>query len=516
MLLCDPRSVKVSTMPPAAPLSTTSMMGLLRAAKFPAFYSMVSLHLSTSPEDTASAIKISKSLAQAAYEGEIAAETVEKILEISEHVISNIFEYHPATEVTDALIKLLFDNISYLMTRLWKQKITTSIPGFSDLQFKLFDIICNKVLLQEKLYVRYGELWNFVLASKSNDESELISLLEIAKVALNYLMAVRDSPSQFSPEKLVDRTCAAVRTFGARSKSATVWSKLKEIPQAVQRSYEFENDIDQVKLICSIYDTVSANNPQVLIDWTSIIPETIRDYFSFLTALSNGTFEGHPTSLPNMSLSPKALTWLLSPCFPIISKIPPAKVGAEPATIHNVVSTLLPFLEKCPPTVHLCRVLEKLDNFMFLIIKTSSENGSPILETMYKVLSLHFSTLESLEDKGSKKSLWNNLSAYSNNCVVNIYAKKLDADLCDKLVEISIKATERNLKTDPAMAPSLRSKLKFRAEVNYYQKKDYHQALKYLALSLATLICHETDEQVIIIVFFSKSDRVNVTDTVHL
>ena len=121
MLLCDPRSVKVSTMPPAAPLSTTSMMGLLRAAKFPAFYSMVSLHLSTSQEDTASALKISRSLATNAFEREIAAETVEKMLEISEHVISNVFEYHPAAEVTDALIKELFDNISYLMTRLWKQ-----------------------------------------------------------------------------------------------------------------------------------------------------------------------------------------------------------------------------------------------------------------------------------------------------------------------------------------------------------------------------------------------------------
>ena len=500
MLLCDPRSVSVSTMPPAAPLSTTSMMGLLRSGKFPAFYSMVTLHLSTSPEDTASALKISRSLATVAYEREIAAETVEKTLEVSERVISNVFEHHPTAEVTDALIKELFDNISYLMTRLWKQKLTSSIPGFSDLQFKLLNKICNKVLLHAKLYARYGELWNYVLSIESQDEAELVSLLEIAKVALNYLMALRDSPNHFSSEKLVDRTFALVRTFGARSKSSTVWRKLKEIPQAVQRSYEFENDIDQVKLINSIYDTISATNPKVLSDWTSIIPEKIREYFIFLTAISNGIggdLNDILTPLPIMSLSPKAFSLLLSPCFPIISKIPSVKVSAEPAIIHRLVSTLLPFLEKCPPTVHLCRVLEKLDNFMFLIIKTSSENGKHVLETMDKVLSLHFSTLESLEEKDSNQSLWNNLSAYSNNCAVNIFTKKLDANLCDKLIEISMKATERNMKTDAAMASSLRSKLKFRAEVNYYQHKNYHKALRYLALSLAILICHETDEKIV-------------------
>ena len=344
MLLCDPRSVSVSTMPPAAPLSTTSMMGLLRSGKFPAFYSMVTLHLSTSPEDTASALKISRSLATVAYEREIAAETVEKTLEVSERVISNVFEHHPTAEVTDALIKELFDNISYLMTRLWKQKLTSSIPCFSDLQFKLLNKICNKVLLHAKLYARYGELWNYVLSIESQDEAELVSLLEIAKVALNYLMALRDSPNHFSSEKLVDRTFALVRTFGARSKSSTVWRKLKEIPQAVQRSYEFENDIDQVKLINSIYDTVSATNPKVLSDWTSIIPEKIREYFIFLTAISNGIggdLNDILTPLPIMSLSPKAFTLLLSPCFPIISKIPSAKVSAEPAIIHRLVRIFL-------------------------------------------------------------------------------------------------------------------------------------------------------------------------------
>ena len=496
MLLCDPRLVKITTMPPAAPLSITSMMGLLRSGKFPAFYSMVTLHLSTSSEDTASALKISRSLATSAYEREIAKETVEKTLEISVHVVTNVFKHHPSAEVTDALIKELFENISYLMTRLWKQKLTTSIPGFSVLQLKLFNKICNKGLLHVKLYARYSDMWNHVLSSESKDEAEIISLLEIAKVALNYLMAVRDSPSHFTPEKLVDRTSALVRVFGAKSKSSSVWSKLKEIPQTVQKTYEFENDIDQVKLICSIYDTVATTNPKLLSDWASIIPEKIRKYFVFLTAVMkvDGLTETL-TSLPEMSFSPKASTLLLSPCFLVVSRIPLARVSSEPGTIHKVVSTLLPFLEKCPPTVHLCRVLEKLVNSMFLILKTSSENGKPLLDTMEKAFSLHFLTLQLLEEKDSIKSLWSNISAYSNNCAVNIYTKKLDADLCDKLIEISLKATERIMKTDVSMASSLRSKLKFRAEVNYYLKKDYNKALQYLALSLATLITHETDEK---------------------
>ena len=497
MLICDPKSVKVITMPPAVPLSTTSMMGLLRSAKFPAFYSMVTLHLSTSPEDTASALKISRSLATVAYEMEIAAETVEKTLEISDHVVTNVFKHHPPAEVTDALIKELFDNISYVMTRLWKQKLITSMHGFSVLQLKLFDKICNKGLLHVKLYTRYSDMWNYVMSSESKDEAELaLSLLEIAKVALNYLMALRDSPSHFSPEKLVDRTSGLVRTFGAKSKSSAVWSKLKEIPQAVQRNYEFENDIDQAKLICAVYDAVSATNPKLLGDWTSIIPEKIRKYFVFLTAIMNGDVLTETTaSLPEMSFSLKASNVLLIPCFQIVSKIPLSRVSSEPGNIHKVVSTLLPFLEKFPPTAHLCRVLEKLVNFMFLILKTSSEIGKPVLETMEKAFSLHFSTLQSLEEKDSNKTLWSNISAYSNNSSVFIYNKKLDADLCDKLIEISLKATERIMKTDVSLASSLISKLKFRAQVNYHLKKDYHKAMQYLAFSLATLITHETDEK---------------------
>ena len=203
------------------------------------------------------------------------------------------------------------------------------------------------------------------------------------------------------------------------------------------------------------------------------------------------------TILPDTSLSAQAMTALLSPCFSTVAKVSSSRVSSEPGPILKIVLTLLPFLEKCPPTTHLCKVLEKLDSYMFLIIKTTSENGKDVLEITDKVLSLHHSTLQSLDSKESNKSLWNSLSAFSNNCAVNIYNKKLDADLCDKLIEISLQATEVNMKTDTALAPSVRNKWKFRAEINYYQKKDYHMALKCLALSLATLISHETDEKVV-------------------
>ena len=128
-------------------------------------------------------------------------------------------------------------------------------------------------------------------------------------------------------------------------------------------------------------------------------------------------------------------------------------------------------MQRCQSSVTLCKVFERLDHLLLVVIRNCQENNESLFNTAELVINQHYKVIQEIEFGEKLKPSWNQLSAFSFNMAFNLHHKKLDRMLADRLMDVSIATCMKIIKIDPDQATSLESKLKFRAELKYNMKQ---------------------------------------------
>ena len=488
------------------PLSTGTMIGLMRTNKFQEFSSMVFGHFDNYSSDYVSALKVSRTVASFAYEKEFAEDAVTDIIDVSYLIVKTIFEHQPPAELTDKLLQELHSNTWYFLSRIVKQRFSDSVSKLGGLPLKISDKVNDRSIIINKTYQIYGEMWNYVSANaqKTSDVNNCQTLLSIAQHALNYLMTLHPS-SHFSIDKLMDRTISLTRIFSTTITNYKIQERIQEIFIHVSTSPIFHGEArKRIRLACLVYETAlnhSRSNVDKCLENILKIANSVEvlEYFKFLTNISPGKKLDNVVVLNfNSKTASEMLPMMLPMAVSAVAQVSTSVSASDPGTIVNICASLLPVLCLASPSASVCRILERLDNLLFALVKNCSDLKDPVAKTIVDNFSLHLSVVKSLGLEENTKSSWSSLTVYSYNIVVHFYNKKFDVKACDTLLKISIEAGENLVKIDPSQSSSLRTRLKLRADLLFYKQKQYKESLQMLAQSLACLLMsdRETEESV--------------------
>ena len=492
-------------MPAPKVLSTGEMLGLIQTQKFEQLSKLVETHFETCPEDYASALKVSKIIARYAYDGhDFEAETFGGISRISKLMVDTIFKHQPKNELTDQLIKELFNNSSFVLSKLVKQKLMEPAVSFAAMLLETFNGIQNKSILQGQSYAIYGELWNFYVENSQYGvikEDKVMLLLHTSCLAIKYYLLLENWKEVFDINKLITRTSTIIRVFIGRE-NVKIRPKIEDLLVAVSKvSFIRTSDTCQVSLATTLFETVLMKSKNHLDDCVQLIKSTslgnkCQEFFNFLSQVSSTSRVEKKFDL-KMDLSEKCHSLLLPACVTVMSSLSSSVSTSDQQTILNICHSLLPFLRSCAPSVHVFRINDRLNNFLHVLSKTCSLEDEIVMKTFVDVLRLQRDILDKIGTGENTKTAWANFSAHSWNIARQIYLRKGDPNICDTLLKMSVESCTILVKIDATQSASLRSKYTFHADLNYFRLKNYKEALRLKALSLASLLTYEDNEATI-------------------
>ena len=485
------------------PLSTGTLIELLlNKKKFRDFIKTVHAHFYNSPTDHVSALKVYKTIEVFAYKEDFDEETVAEIADISNQMLDTILEEQQ--QLSDSFLsKDLLANSGFSLKRALQQKLSSVIPKFGNLPYKVLCKCKDKSAHSARMYQNYISLWNYYIQSHEGTKTEgaIVRLFSIAELSLKYYTISKD-PDKISTgdtEKLIERASHLIRTLGCKSSSRNLHEKIREFATKVV-SPALKAEHEKVKLSRLLFD-ITTNIATEMDEYLESIAKVVNSadvlgHFKFLADISRGNRIESARSLPP-SLSPQSRQQLTSSYVSVMSRVSTAVSSSDPASVLNICRSLLPFLTLQPATSAVCKVLDRLGALLLHVVKNMKENEAEAMSTVEELFSQHLSLLrsENFADEETSRVSWGCLATYSHNTAVNIYNKNLDMNICDKLEEISISVYQRSAEIEASNRATLRSRCKFAAEINYHKRKNYRKALGCLAQSLVHLVMMDSEEE---------------------
>ena len=117
-----------------------------------------------------------------------------------------VVQHTPSSQLTDSLLKELYDNSYFVLIRLVKLKQIQAVKSFWRELFRLSTKFQDSRPIQGRAYNLYATLWKFSLESSASSVSERLGLIDIAQGALEFFLVI-EKTEKFSPEKFLEKVC---------------------------------------------------------------------------------------------------------------------------------------------------------------------------------------------------------------------------------------------------------------------------------------------------------------------
>ena len=472
-----------------ARLSSTELFNLLKSSEIEKFRSIVSKYFSQNKTDHVSGLKLSKTIAAFAGDEKSQNDKFVGILEDFKLSIETVVQHTPSSQLTDSLLKELYDNSYYVLTRLVKLKQIQAVKSFWRELCRLSTKFQDSRSIHGRAYNLYATLWKFSLESSASSPSvsERIGLIDIAQGALEFFLVI-EKTEKFSPEKFVEKVSRVSKTFAQKEASKEVLEKISSLIINLSRKMSDKSKREEFGLLLfqSFYQIAPGSLGQCLPQVRQLAgDEKLVAVLEIFTNLQAGRVAG--TVLPGQTeLSPGALAVLLPIFSKFVSSVSSSRCTSSPEFIIEVSEAVMACLHQARARPALISILERLGYLLFFLVKNNEEVAGQerTQRAAIRLFKYHLETLHSQEE--AETSRWTNLYVNSYNTAAKYYNRKLYQP-CDDLLTITVQTGLKLLRSDPSQDESLTARLKLQGDTKF-RLKEYKAALKCVAYNACVVI----------------------------
>ena len=472
-------------------LSSTELYNLLKNSQIEKFRMIVSTFFSQNKTDHASGLKLLKTIATFAYDEKSQNDKFVDILEDFKLSIETVIQHTPTAQLTDNLLKELYDNSSHVLMRLVKLKQIHPVKSFWPELFRVSTKFQDQRSILGRAYSLYAALWKFSLESSASSVSELLGLLDIAQGSLEFFL-VLEKTDKFTSAKFLEKVSKVIKTFSQKRPGKEMLEKITSIVLnfCSKLSDKSKKEEFALLLFATFYQIAPGSLAQCLPQVRQMAEDekllAVLDIFTNIQAgRGSGSLE------PGLAeLSSGALTVLLPIFSKFVSSVSSSRCSSSPHYVIDVCQAVTGCLQQARGRPALLTILERLGYLLFFLVKNneaaaSEERTQAVAAQLFQ---FHLESLLSQEEE-AETSRWTNLYVNSYNAAAKFYNRKLYQP-CDDLLTITVQAGWKLVRSDPAQAESLMMRLKLQGD-GKFRLKEFRAGLKCVAAQACVLLSAE-------------------------